>query len=513
MTFWKNLVVALVAAFALAACSSSNDNGGTTEVMEPEPQPMAVDTSGVHDDAMVEAFSATIQPGMSTTRGDVTYSCPSGGDACMVEVMADGMTTSTGGIATAANSETFQALLDKEGELDDVESDLGALEDQLELEEQQKAARTARLLFSALDAITLMPVTTVTLDRGELETATVTPFEADGTAPGTAIVATFTDAQTSSLDAMNGWKGEEYKKKGHTAHIYNNLSAGTTVDFATVYGPTVSGTINANLVGGSAFAPLGAGSKSHYNNRDDNSDADNAPDDFFLTPGTYAGAQGTWVCTGGTSVTPCISTVSGAGFALGGGTWTFTPASGAMAQLPDADYGYFGWWLHEDAEGKFHVGVFSDLVENTGVTVDITGLDGTATYNGSAAGKFASYRPSIQGGHFTADVELKAKFGGTVAHTISGIIDNFKGPKEGNDWSVELPQLTIATTGAIALNADSMPVWSDGDDAADAAGTWSGQAGNESGGGVPMTVVGTFEAEHGHIGRMAGGFGATHSGQ
>ena len=30
MTFWKNLVVALVAAFALAACSSSNDNGGST---------------------------------------------------------------------------------------------------------------------------------------------------------------------------------------------------------------------------------------------------------------------------------------------------------------------------------------------------------------------------------------------------------------------------------------------------------------------------------------------------
>ena len=38
MTLWKNLVVALVAAFALAACSSSNDNGDSTSG-EPLPPP------------------------------------------------------------------------------------------------------------------------------------------------------------------------------------------------------------------------------------------------------------------------------------------------------------------------------------------------------------------------------------------------------------------------------------------------------------------------------------------
>ena len=39
MTFWKNLVVALVAAFALAACSSSNDNGDSTSGGTPPPEP------------------------------------------------------------------------------------------------------------------------------------------------------------------------------------------------------------------------------------------------------------------------------------------------------------------------------------------------------------------------------------------------------------------------------------------------------------------------------------------
>ena len=38
MTFWKNLVVALVAAFALAACSSSNDNGDSTSGGTPPPE-------------------------------------------------------------------------------------------------------------------------------------------------------------------------------------------------------------------------------------------------------------------------------------------------------------------------------------------------------------------------------------------------------------------------------------------------------------------------------------------
>ncbi len=41
MTLWRNLVVALVAAFALAACSSSGDNGDTSMPMPTDPGPSA----------------------------------------------------------------------------------------------------------------------------------------------------------------------------------------------------------------------------------------------------------------------------------------------------------------------------------------------------------------------------------------------------------------------------------------------------------------------------------------
>ena len=44
MTLWKNLVVALVAAFALAACSSSNDNGDSTSGETPPPEPTAAES-------------------------------------------------------------------------------------------------------------------------------------------------------------------------------------------------------------------------------------------------------------------------------------------------------------------------------------------------------------------------------------------------------------------------------------------------------------------------------------
>ncbi len=463
MTLWKTLVVALVAAFALAACNGSSDSG---------PSQADLDAANERADAAEERAEDAEQAQQE------------------------------------AENERDQAETDR----DSAERERDALEDQMALEEERKAAGMARGVFSALDR-SLMTVEGVTVDGGSLVNADLTPV----TTPATTQIEDvgFTDAQTMTLGAMNGWKGQEYQKKSYTARLYNNLGPGTRVDFASQYGATVLSSdsdFDANLVGGSVFAPAGAGSTNHANNRDSD-DAGSEPD-FFSTSGTYAGAQGTWVCIPTAAGTPCSSTVSGEGFALSAGVWTFTPAGGATALRADTDYGYFGWWLHEDAEGDYHVGVMSDIVENTGVTVDISGLDGTATYSGLAAGKFASYDPSIQGGHFTADVELKAKFGGSEAHTISGMIGNFVGPNESAAWSVELPELTIATTGTIAAGtaAEQLPVWSIGDDDAAPAGSWSGEVGNESPGGVPLTAVGTFTAEHGHIGRMAGGFGATRSG-
>ena len=48
MTLWKNLVVALVAAFALAACSSSSDTAAPTP---PDPGPSAYEMAVAAIDA------------------------------------------------------------------------------------------------------------------------------------------------------------------------------------------------------------------------------------------------------------------------------------------------------------------------------------------------------------------------------------------------------------------------------------------------------------------------------
>ena len=62
----------------------------------------------------------------------------------------------------------------------------------------------------------------------------------------------------------------------------------------------------------------------------------------------------------------------------------------------------------------------------------VTALQGTATYSGGAAGKYALHSTTggtNDAGHFTADATLEANFNND---TVSGTIDGFMGA----DWSV-----------------------------------------------------------------------------
>ncbi len=101
-------------AFGLAACGGGGggddtaDTPTTTDPM-PMPPPMAAVTipDGMYldEDNAPSAGMMTIAAGESATNNGVIFSCPAGGDACEVEVMADGSATSTGGEATAALSD------------------------------------------------------------------------------------------------------------------------------------------------------------------------------------------------------------------------------------------------------------------------------------------------------------------------------------------------------------------------------------------------------------------------
>ena len=264
--------------------------------------------------------------------------------------------------------------------------------------------------------------------------------------------------------------------------------------------------------------------------------------DGVYVQGTYDGAPGTYYCQTG-----CSSTNDGSGSPSNlGGTWTFTPDKGAMVSQPDANYLYYGWWVRKDGDGEPTVasafaGITGD-VDNVGDTeadTDFgTALSGSATYAGHAVGKFAvdysrnkAANGTSHGGHFTADAELTAKFGGdgVTGAGMTGTIDNFRlnDGTEDPGWSVALHRAgwsssaaTFATpeTDAADTTADETmgTTWSIDGTSANRSGTWSGTMYDElpgnppngDGNNIPTTVTGTFYSEYSDVGRMVGAFGA-----
>ena len=92
-----------------------SDASAPTPVAVTVPDAMYLDAAN-----MPMAGSMTIAAGESATNNGVIFSCPAGGDACEVEVAADGSVTSTGGEATAALSDaaTMQVAQAKKAEAD-----------------------------------------------------------------------------------------------------------------------------------------------------------------------------------------------------------------------------------------------------------------------------------------------------------------------------------------------------------------------------------------------------------
>ena len=542
MTLWKNLVVALVAAFALAACSSSNDSGGMTDMQEEGPQPMAVDTSGIHDGATIEAFTDTIQPGESTTRGDVTYTCAADGDACMVEVMANGTTTSTGGMATAANSDTFEDKLAAERGQEDAENQVTALEKQQEAEQARADAAMAAKLFTALNAGapgTRRNLATVNGGSGTIDakynmkagisgfTLTLKDLRGGDVSPAINLA---TARGTIKADGKLGdWQISDVTVGTSHVRVYTNVEAPKSVDFldwltdeeidhsARVV-PDASLDTRPGDIESSAFASANS-QKIHERNRDTD---DTAGNDTYVTTGTFGGAAGTYTCTGAEACTSQRANADG-GVKLTG-TWSFTADGSAMAQVADDAYLSFGWWLHRDLVGGYHVGLLNHETKQD----DSTGLNmlaGTATYEGKAAGKYAVYESgTAKGGAFTADATLEVDFGdnSTDGSTVEGMIDKFDGD-DMSGWSVKLNKVDLSETGVSANTLTAVPgttndtVWTMGDSTAAAAGEWKATfyegEGAADGNTAPTGAIGTFEAEYGHVGRMAGAFGVEYDGK
>ena len=239
-------------------------------------------------------------------------------------------------------------------------------------------------------------------------------------------------------------------------------------------------------------------------------------------PGSYHGVSGTYYCTPAATST-CAAQVAANGFTLGGtanadnaftaggGVWAFKPANPEtrIMSTPDAIYASYGWWIHKSEGGsRFTASAFVDTRGDVPAAAALDALQGTATYMGGAAGKYAlssSTGGTNDAGHFTAKATLNADFSD---NSITGTIDNFMGANGmSRPWSVELKEAAIAPTGGITRTADDDTVWTIDDTAAASSGEWSGSLYDNGADGVPKVGTGTFYSTYGQDGKMVGAFG------
>ncbi len=254
------------------------------------------------------------------------------------------------------------------------------------------------------------------------------------------------------------------------------------------------------------------------------------PNDLTQTririPGSYHGVSGNYYCTPATPANGCSAAVATEGFTVSSGdTWAFAPSSATarVMESADVDYASYGWWLFKEAnDGDFTASAFVDERGTVPDAINLNTLNGTAKYVGGAAGKYAlssSTGGMNDAGHFTARATLEANFTtndgtDTTTNAITGTLDMFIGADgQSRNWEVKLNGSPITDTGGIGeagdTTGDNAPtVWTIGDDAADAAGEWTGNLRNNGTDGVPQVATGTFYSEFGRSGKMVGAFGA-----
>ena len=363
---------------------------------------------------------------------------------------------------------------------------------------------------------------------------------------GTAAIVALSEDKKTMVPAHHGWEGKRYTAEPtgdgmYEAVVYSNVGEPTqgkkfgNAEVGTQYEYTLASGMLALITSGSAetaFSATRVGGPSFDHSAGVKQFKLPSPNTGGATnvsiAGTYHGVSGTYVCTPGTG-NACGVRVAASGFDLGtvaadntftdnGGTWTFRPSSpeARVTSMPDAIYASYGWWIHKSADGNtFTASAFVDDKGEVPNAAGLTALQGTATYMGGAAGKYAlqsSTGGTNDAGHFTADATLEADFSD---NSITGTIDNFMGADGmSRDWSVELKEAAVADTGAItrtgADQTDNDTVWTIGEDASDASGSWGGSLQDNGDDGVPKVGTGTFNTEFGvggTSGKMVGAFG------
>ena len=245
-----------------------------------------------------------------------------------------------------------------------------------------------------------------------------------------------------------------------TFYLYSNIGSPAKRKFWQKYGEDV---VSSDTDWSSTLAR--AGSRRVASRGTD--PASTADDIIEYRSSKFDGASGTFTCTGGGD-DQCILTNAetvAEGLTIGADTWTFTPSSLRNlvgSDLQDDTYLYFGIWAREPKNASDAMNLNFKWI-GSGDSNDITpgnfnDLEGTATFNGGAVGKYAL--KAVAGreariGTFTAKATFTASFG--TSPTLSGTIDEFKegGSSLGAGWRVSLIKSETDTLVTLEVNGVS----------------------------------------------------------
>ncbi len=426
-------------------------------------------------------------------------------------------------------------LDDVAGSVTDLQQQVTDLQQQVDDAQAEKdkmaaeaAAKEAVALFDGIGDDTNLTVAITTVADEDGGTASVT---ATGLTPG---VDMHDDLMKSAEPMLGDWQGTMLTRavpddaaanpgSSSTVVVYTDIEAPKMVPFGDVYTLDGNGNLaNATVIDAANRSKIMATEFVHTGRKNHDPDAV-ATDDIARIRGTFNGASGEYRCTAA-SATSCASHDAGDGAVRLEGTWIFDPDSGAMATMVDPSFAYFGWWLNKGTAEGVEAGVFHGVTDGTGndellaAPTNINALGGTATYSGSAAGKYA-INPGLSdahGGHWTADATLTADWGAEdAAGTISGMVESFMAGGEMMNWSVALGATVLTGTGGFNTGDDTgnptsanAVTWTIDGVAGAEAGAWSGGLRAEGDDNVPTVATGMFSGTHGTVGHIMGAFGA-----
>ena len=571
---------AAVLALGLAACGGGGGDDTTdAPTTTPTPMPMPPPTAAVmipdgmylNEDNAPSAGMMTIAAGEMATNNGVIFSCPAGGDACEVEVMADGSVTSTGGEATAALSSDAMTQVAQAKQDAQEEADRAALENRDRIIGKDRALEAAANL--GLTSTAGLDEDEIIITRGGSGPARVTstgysmsddPALPNGNWAGSHLtdpvpggmrhLFVYTDKEPATRIQFYNWDGDATTPSLYADTVTDALTGGQAADATTTITPLpldgTAATLSARTADPTKFPQPqdpeeGSLRQAYANNADaTGQQATGAAAVEVRIPGNYNGAGGQYQCTGGVAATPCSVTVAPNGSYTLVGTWFFIPELNSTAWLEDGgtaagagggqigEFMSFGWWLQEPTA---QTGAYTFRYYADGTAYSLASgsnlATGSAVYNGRAAGKFVVQEIDDTGvvdgeaGMFTAAASLTARFTGGATGgaggTLEGVINGFQSDNADVDvsgWSVTLARQTLTDTSGTSVtsagtNNDSTAAGFDGATATlgdqTLHGTWASQFFGQpaTADAYPLGVGGTFQADN-EAASIAGAFGA-----